>query len=315
MAPLTDRFRAALEALTGAAPTPEARLGLAVSGGPDSLALLLLAHHAWPGAVTAATVDHGLRPEAAEEAAHVSELCTKLGVPHTTLKPPAPITGNIQSAAREARYALLDTWSEQQNLPWVATAHHADDQLETVLMRLMRGSGIDGLSAIRPVNGKYVRPLLAMRKAELVDFVEAQGIEAVADPSNLDESFDRVRLRKALAALPDYDPTLLDRAMTATREASDALQWICQREAASHVDEDERGVILDRTDYPPELLRRLVLHCIGRVAPGYAPRGPALDRALAALGRGEKAKIGAVLCTPGTGGNWRFSVAPPRKTG
>jgi tRNA(Ile)-lysidine synthase len=315
MASLPDRFRDALEALTGAAPTPDMRLGLAVSGGPDSLALLLLAHEAWPGTIAAATVDHGLRPEAAEEAAHVARICEGLGVAHVILTPHEPIAGNIQSAARATRYALLDVWSEAEGLAWVATAHHADDQIETVLMRLMRGSGIDGLSAIRPVNGQYVRPLLTMRKQALVDHVRAKGIAAIDDPSNADDGFDRVRLRKALSDLPDYDPALVERAMAAAREAGDALQWACEREAETHVERDGDDAILTRTDYPRELLRRIVLHCLDSIDPGITPRGPALDRVLAALRGGEKARIGKILCTPDKRENWRFSRAPARRTG
>ncbi|MBC2778672.1 tRNA lysidine(34) synthetase TilS [Parasphingopyxis marina] len=315
MAPLPDRFRDALEALTGAAPSPGTRLGLAVSGGPDSLALLLLAHAAWPDAIAAATVDHGLRAEAAAEAAHVARICEGLNVPHAILSPPEPIAGNIQSAARAARYALLDAWSEAESLAWVATAHHADDQIETVLMRLMRGSGIEGLSAIRPVNGRYVRPLLAMRKAALVEYVRAHGIAAIEDPSNSDDGFDRVRLRKALRDLPDYDPALVERAMTAAREAGEALQWARDREAKAHVERVGENLILARTDYPRDLLRRLVLHCLESLDPDIAPRGPALDRLLATLRRGEKATIGEILCAPDKQGNWRFSKAPARRTG
>src|SRR5690349_12463072 len=98
------RFRADLEALTGGAPE---RLGVGVSGGPDSLALLLLAAAAWPGRVEAATVDHGLRAESAAEAAFVAGLCAQLGVPHRTLHAGMEATSNLQAAARARRYALL----------------------------------------------------------------------------------------------------------------------------------------------------------------------------------------------------------------
>jgi tRNA(Ile)-lysidine synthase len=144
------RFQADLDRLTGGA----GRVGIAVSGGPDSLALLLLAHAAIPGGIAAATVDHGLRAEAAGEAAFVAALCATLGIPHATLRPGAPITGNIQSSARKARYALLEIWADQHNLDWIATAHHADDQAETLLMRLSRGAGVAGLSGVRAVNGR-----------------------------------------------------------------------------------------------------------------------------------------------------------------
>jgi tRNA(Ile)-lysidine synthase len=313
---LLDRFRVAVERLTAGPPTSDARLGLAVSGGPDSLALLALAAEAYPGAVTAITVDHGLRSEAADEAAHVADICSRLGVPHTIRTPARPIAGNLQSAAREARYALLEEWSEREKLPWIATAHHADDQLETVLMRLLRGSGIDGLSAIRPINGKIIRPLLGVRKAELVSHVESCGLKAVADPSNEDNAFDRVRLRKALTHFPGFDPDRLARSLTATQEASQALGWIVEREARNHVKDGNGSVTLGNIDYPPELLRRLALRCLTRLDPGIQPRGDALQRMVAELSRGKKARIGSLQCeVVMQGGNpcWQFSPAPPRK--
>ncbi len=312
---LLDRFRSEIERLTSAVPTPDDRLGLAVSGGPDSLALLALAAKAYPGAIAAITVDHGLRAEAADEAGYVASICAKLGVPHTIQTPARPITGNLQSAARTARYALVEVWSERENLRWIATAHHADDQLETVLMRLMRGSGIDGLSAIRSVNGKIIRPLLGVRKADLIAHVESCGLKAVADPSNEDDAFDRVRLRKALTGFPDFDPDRLARSVSATQEASDALKWVCKQEAERHVEQRADGIVLTRTDYPEELLRRLVVACLDEVDPDHAARGPALDRVIESLSLGKKTTIGKILCMAKSPDNWRFSKAPPRKTG
>ena len=313
--PLPDRFRAETERLTGEAPTPGAGLGLAVSGGSDSLALLSLAAEAYPGAVQAATVDHGLRPEAADEARHVAAVCAQLAIPHGTLAPACPIKGNIQSAARTARYALLEDWRKRKELCWIATAHHADDQFETVLMRLMHGSGVDGLSAIRPVNGRIIRPLLKFSKADLVAHVERQGVKAIADPSNADDAFDRVRLRKALTNMPEFDPARIARTVNALREAGDALLWMCDREAERSITHGDPGVILARTDYPRELLRRLVIRCLDAVDPRHGARGPALDRMIDAVSQGEKTMIGKILCAPESQGSWRFSMAPPRKTG
>ena len=192
MEELAARFRADLEALTGAAP---ARLGLAVSGGPDSLALLLLAHAAYPGRVHAATVDHGLRAESAAEAAFVARLCGELGVPHVTLAANMTDKVNVQAAARARRYALLGRWAGEVKAGCLLTAHHLDDQAETLVMRLLRGSGLAGLSGVRAVNPPLVRPLLGWRRDELAAVVRAAGVEPVADPSNQDERFDRARLR------------------------------------------------------------------------------------------------------------------------
>ena len=128
---LLDRFRADLEPLIA----PDARIGLAVSGGPDSLALLILAAAARPGQIEAATVDHGFRPEARDEAAMVAGICGKLGVPHTILTArwnDVPTTA-IQERARRERYRLLGYWADERGLGGLATAHHADDQAITAL--------------------------------------------------------------------------------------------------------------------------------------------------------------------------------------
>lgn len=313
--PLPERFRTATEKLTGTSPTADRQLGIAVSGGPDSMALLLLATQSYPGAIAAATVDHQLRPESADEAKHVTDICAQLGVPHTILTPTEPISGNLQSAARAARYALLEEWRTAQSIDWIATAHHADDQLETVLMRLLRGSGVDGLSAIRPANGAIIRPLLGIGKAELSDYLHTQGIDAVSDPSNTDPQFDRVRMRDALVSLPDFDPDRIARSIGALRDASQALDWITDQAAKAHIVEAGQDAILSRTDLPRELLRRLVSRCLNLVDPDCRPRGEALDRTIAALSAGKNCTIGQILCAVEKSGKWRFSEAPPRKTG
>ena len=155
---------AALEAAL-AAVFPDARptaLGVAVSGGGDSVALLcLMADWAAPREVrlAAATVDHGLRPEAAAEAAGVAALCGRLGLAHATLRWEGwDGRGNLMDAARRARRRLLADWAAEQGLAAVALAHTRDDQAETVLMRLARGAGVDGLSAMA---GKSRRLLIS----------------------------------------------------------------------------------------------------------------------------------------------------------
>ena len=138
---LVSRFSQDLAALR----PPQGGLGLAVSGGPDSLALLLLASEALPGQVEAATVDHGLRAESAAEAEAVAQICATLGVPHAILTVEVA-TGNVQAEARRARYAALGGWLAARDLAALATAHHADDQAETLLLRLNRAIGVAGLA-------------------------------------------------------------------------------------------------------------------------------------------------------------------------
>src|SRR5215203_4666367 len=208
---LVERFRADLDALIE---TGE-RIGVAVSGGPDSLALLLLAAAARPGLVEAASVDHALREGSRNEAEAVARLCGQLGVPQQilTIDWPAPPTSALQEQARIARYRALGKWASAKGLNHVATGHHADDQAETLVMRLIRGAGVRGLAAMRaaaPLPGlsgvTLLRPLLGWRRAELETIVAAAGIEAADDPSNHDEQHERVRIRRLLAAAPWLEP-------------------------------------------------------------------------------------------------------------
>ena len=304
------RFRADLQSLTGEAP---ARLGVAVSGGPDSLALLLLARAACPGRVEAATVDHRLRPESAGEARFVADLCATLEVPHAVLAPSEPIGGNLQSSARRARYTLLEAWRSEQSLDFVLTAHHADDQAETLLMRLNRGSGVGGLAGIRAVNGRVLRPLLGWRRAELEALVAEAGLEAVADPSNGDERFDRARLRQRLQQADWIERPALARSAAALAEAEQALDWTAERLFAERVSTDGEAVRLDPAGVPAELVRRLVLRSLRDIDPQAAPRGEELSRLIATLEQGGVATLAGVRAEGGK--LWAFAPAPPRGSG
>lgn len=307
------RFGADLDRLIG--PAPQA-LGIAVSGGPDSLALLLLAHAARPGAVHAATVDHGLRPESAAEAAFVADLCARLGVPHATLRGDAPLAGNIQSGARALRYRLLGDWAREAGLGCVLTAHHGDDQAETLLMRLLRGSGTSGLAGVREWTRigalDVVRPLLGWRRAELAAVVGGSGIAAVDDPSNADPRFDRARLRKHLAEAGWIDPLALARSAAALAEAEAAIAWAATRLHDARAKREGDALCIDMGDLPAELRRRLVLRALSELAPEGAPRGAEVDRLLAALSGGGTATLAGVKCRA-DGDVWRFAPAPPRR--
>lgn len=292
---------------------PAGLVGIAVSGGPDSLALLLLAAAAWPVRVIAATVDHGLRPEAAAEAAHVGAICARLSVPHETLTPAAPITGSLQAAARSARYGLLESWRMRHGAGCVMTAHHADDQAETLLMRLNRAAGLGGLAGIRRTNGLVLRPLLGWRRAKLAAIVQAAGIEPVFDPSNHDDRFDRVRMRAALARSDWIDVSAVAASASHLADAEAAMAWMVARLSEERVVAEDDAFALDPAGLPDELVRRLVLDMIARVDPVAAPGGPALDRLLAALRAGGQASIGETLCRGGS--RWWVTLAPPRRAG
>jgi tRNA(Ile)-lysidine synthase len=307
---LVDRFAADVAARG----PPSDRLGLAVSGGPDSLALLLLAHAALTGRVEAATVDHGLRAESGWEALHVEDICRRLGCPHAILSladPPGP--ANLQAEARTARYRALAGWARRRGLAALLTAHHADDQAETVLMRLGRGSGVRGLAGIRPVQSVggllVLRPLLGWTKAELVHLVAEAGIEPVDDPSNRDTRFDRAQARAWLRDHPDLPPARLARTAAACREADEALDWAAERLAAERLASDGAGIRLDAHGLPRELRRRLLGRAFSLLIDDAEPRG--LDGLLDALDAGEVGTLTGVRAAGG--GIWRLELAPPRR--
>ena len=312
-----DRFRRDLEALTGHVP---GRLAVAVSGGPDSLALLLLAAAAYPGAIEVATVDHGLRPQSADEARFVAGICERLGARHATLAARVDTArASLQRSAREARYAALAGWLAESGTLWLATAHHGDDQAETVMMRLARGSGVAGLAGIRaraplPASGssaRLVRPLLGWRRAELAAIVAAAGLTPVDDPSNRDDRFDRARLRRRLAQSDWIDAEPLARSAAALAEADAALDWIVDRLWSERVTEADAGFTLDPAGLPSELERRLLLRILKRLAPAAVPRGDEVQRLAESLAIGAT----ATLCeVKGSGGAlWHFEPAPPRR--
>jgi tRNA(Ile)-lysidine synthase len=308
-----SRFTHALLTLTGADHVDDLRVGLAVSGGPDSMAMLILAHRVVGDRCGVATVDHGLRSEAAEEAAFVASFCNERGIPHQILRPEKPITGNIQSEARNVRYALLNGWAAAEKCDWIATAHHADDQLETLLMRVARGAGISGLSAIRARNDNVIRPLLAFTKEELVRVCEESGLVPCDDPSNRNSEFDRVRIRQWLAQSdPPFSPTATLRSTSALAQCHEALEWMAiQLESERIAESDQRLITINPDNIPVELQRRLLLRAIARLDPDLKVRGAAIDRALESLRMGQKSMIGDWLCTGGK--QWTVAPAPQRR--
>lgn len=293
---------------------------IAVSGGADSLALLLLAAAASPDAVRAATVDHGLRAESAEEAAMVAQVCAALGVGHETLRVAVAAGGDgLQAAARSARYAAFTAWMDRHGLTTLLTAHHADDQAETLLMRLQRGSGVGGVAGVRrrsPVPGSggrltVARPLLGWRRSELAAIVAAAGLAPVDDPSNADIHFDRARLRRRLAETPWLDVAALARSAAALAEADSALEATAARLFEERARVAHGRVDLDADGVPAELQRRLVSSCLRAVAPEAAPRGEQLTALLAGLAAGEIRTLAGVKCSGGK--VWRFEAARARR--
>ena len=290
------------------------KLGLAVSGGPDSLALLLLAEAVMPRKVEVATVDHGLRPESVSEAAMVAELCAAHGIPHRMLQVKVA-AGNLQDRARAARYAALAGWMKERGLSALATAHHADDQAETLLMRLNRGSGLAGLAGVRPrtnlpgTNLALLRPLLGWRREELGELVAAAGLDPALDPSNEDPRFDRVRIRKALREASWIDVVGLSASAAHLAGAEAVLQWTAQREWQEQVEVGE-GEIRYRPLAPQPIRLRIVMRAIAML--GGNPRGSSTARLMTRLVNGKDSNLAGVIARV-DGKQWTFRREPPRR--
>ena len=213
---------------------PGQPIGVALSGGADSSALLLLASQQWPGQVRAVHVHHGLQAAADDFAQHCAQLCARLAVPLAVLRVPtrhAP-GDSPEAAARHARYAALAAWAQggepvgqatgtRPSMACVLLGQHADDQLETLLLALSRGAGVAGLAGMAPRferhGAQFARPLLAVSAAEIRDWLRVQGLGWIDDPTNADPRYTRNRIRQLLPALLAAFPALRD---TAARSAS-----------------------------------------------------------------------------------------------
>ena len=245
----------------------------------------------------------------------VAQVCTGLGIPHAVLAVEVG-EGNLQSEARDARYAALAGWLALRGLAALATAHHADDQAETLLARLNRASGVAGLAGVRPRgaipggDGLVLRPLLGWRRSELGDVVAAAGIAAADDPSNRDPRFDRVRLREALAGADWLDPAALAASAAHLADADAALDWAARREFRESVSRD--GPALTYRPRAPRAIALRVLAMIVHEMDDAAPRGGALARLFDALVARETASIGNLVVRPLPGG-WSFTAAPRRR--
>lgn len=312
-----QRFAADLDALV----EPDARIGVAVSGGADSLALLLLTQAVRPGRVEAASVDHALRAEGRAEAETVAAICAGLGVPHAvlTIEWAELPTSAVQEQARAARYAALGRWAEERRLDAIATGHHGDDQAETLLMRLNRGAGVRGLGAMRAVSTvpggarRLVRPLLGWRRAELEAVCARAGAEWIEDPSNADPRFERARIRRALADAEWLDLEALARSAAHIAAADQAVEWSVDREWAERARTGSDGIAFRPSGAPPEIVRRLVVRAVSQLASegaGEPLRGSEIDRLVSALEDGGTATLRGVRCSGGE--EWRFAPAPPR---
>ena len=277
-----------------------ADLGVAVSGGGDSTALLHLAA-AWAGSRTrlrVVTVDHGLREGSAGEARAVARAAGALGLPHAVLRWRHDGAGNLQAAARAARRDLIGGWARAAGVPAVLLGHTRDDQAETLLMRLARGSGVEGLSAMEegrlPPGGAeggatvFPRPLIGLSRAALRGWLRARGVGWVEDPSNDDSRFERIRVRRAIEAL-GLDPARLaatagrmDRARRALElRALEAARALARPAPPGEVRLDRGGLARIDADTRLRILAG-ALRCVSGAA--YRPREADLERVAGAEG-------------------------------
>lgn len=256
----------------------------------------------------AATVNHGLRAEAAEEAAFVAAACAELDVPHEVLTWEGwDGSGNLQAEARHARYHLLADWAKRHALDNVALGHTADDQAETFLMRLARESGVDGLSAMearRMVNGvRFVRPLLDVTRLQLRDHLRELGVGWIEDPSNEDERFDRVKARKVLTALAPLgiDAEILGGVVRNMQAVRRTLDVIACKFAQETVRFDQGDVLIDVAAYWPmsdEIRRRVLAQILRWLSSAeYSPRWLPLMKFEAALLLGKNATLHGCYAT------------------
>ncbi len=273
-------------------------IGVAVSGGGDSVALLHLTQK-WAAKVgvhvQVATVDHNLRAESAAEALGVAKACAKLGLDHQTLHWTGwNGEGNLQAEASAARRRLLADAARAQGLKAILLGHTTDDQAETLLMRLGRGSGVDGLSGMRPSTLRdgiiWLRPLLGVRRDTLRDWLRSREITWIDDPSNDDLRFDRVKARRALVGLSDLGITAQGLTKTAEhmQQARGALDHAAGALAAEATRWGACGEFyLSLSPYraaPPEIQRRLLRAALVRTAgANYGPRADAEQKLLSAI--------------------------------
>lgn len=291
--PVADRSSSAKIALALADLPDAAPLALAVSGGADSTALMLAAAQLVERErLHVLTVDHGLRSAAAEEAKQVANWAHSLGLRHGTLRwQDAKPQAGIQAAAREARYRLMTDWCTDNDIQHLITAHTMDDQAETVLMRLKRGSGVDGLAGMARCSWRsgvqLLRPLLDVTHAELVDSLQQAGHPWFEDPSNEDQQYERIRIRANAKTLDGLGLSKDKLAATARRmtRARDALEQATQGLLTDCAAVSELGFCelhaAKLKAAPGELAIRALARCIQAVGGGDWPPGDEpLDRVL-----------------------------------
>ena len=257
-------------------------VAVAVSGGIDSMALVLLAE-IWAKkngyGIVALTVDHGLRKESKQEAKTVKSWLKKHNIEHhilTNRKKTIP-QNNLMEYAREVRYELISKWCKKNKVLELLVAHHAEDQAETFLLRLERGSGVDGLSAMHPesrLHGiRIIRPLLEINKSFLIEYLKSRNQKWIEDPTNYNEKYKRNSLRAALAKISAYEPALTQRINKTAKNMSrarQALEQVAEKYQRESIDFFPSGyAIADLKilrDLPEEITLRILKSTLHRIS-------------------------------------------------
>ena len=304
---LVSQFAQVIETL--GAITPQSKIGIAVSGGGDSIAMMHMAAQSLdPQRLHIVSVDHGLRPEAKDEIGVVTQQANALGLPHTILNWVWDQSGNLQAAARDGRFALMREWAVQNGIETLLLGHTEDDQVETFLLRLARGSGVDGLTGMAHADIReglpVARPLLGMSRDSLRDWLCDEGIEWCDDPSNEDTRFDRVRARQMYAQLETLGLTRkrLLQTVDHMQAAHLSLQRAAHDFAHKHVRQDAGDLIfapqaldLELEDTP----RRVMAAAFSWVASQpYRPRFENLLARVDQVRKGHKVTLAGCILLP-----------------
>lgn len=284
------------------------KLGVAVSGGGDSMALLDLLRQ-WGGAeLCVVSVNHGLRDEAADELALVEGYAEQQGLSHDILYWHWDGCGNLQNAAREGRRAAIDDWAKANKLQHVALGHTKDDQAETFLMRLSRGSGVDGLACMSELRNRdgliWLRPMLEISREDLRQHLRDGAILWADDPSNEDPRYDRVKARQMFETLAPLGLTTDRLAQTAAHmgRERDVRDWALNTAAQNYATLDAGDVVLGaeaQKALPEALFSRLMAEALSAVSSAeYKPRFRALRAAIEA---GQSTSLHGCLILPSKG--------------
>ena len=248
-------------------------MALAVSGGPDSMAMLHMMHGKEIRFV-ALTVNHNLRAEALEEAQYVGFVCRELGIEHVILEwKHEGVTSNVHDQARDARYSLMTDWCNAHDVKTLCTAHHMDDRLEHFLIRVSRGAGLLGLIDHDEMlyNGVMIaRPMFAFTKQELIDYLQLKEVKYFEDKSNLDPKYLRTNIRKWLDAMPpELEPELFRKRVIGVKEnlarASQVIQRVFEEEMGRVMFDNSTATIMELPQ-DEEIVLMMLSHILPQVS-------------------------------------------------